>query len=87
VPTGPTPVPTAFVTPPPSDQATVVGTLLYGRGGDIWQVQGTTSSKLIESGEGDALMPAWSPDGRLVYYVQRTVQRGKTPPWGKNTGR
>jgi Tol biopolymer transport system component len=86
-PTGPTPVPTAFVTPPPNDQAVVAGTLLYGRGGDIWQVQGTSSSKLIESGEGDALMPAWSPDGRLVYYVQRTVERGKTPPWGKNTGR
>ncbi len=87
VPTGPTPVPTAFVTPPPSDQATVTGTLLYGRGGDIWQVQGTTSRKLVESGDGDAIMPAWSPDGRTVFYVQRTVERGKTPPWGKGSGR
>jgi len=86
-PTGPTPVPTAFVTPPPDEQASVVGTLLYGRGGDIWQVQGTTTSKLVESGEGDAIMPAWSPDGRLVYYIQRTVQRGKTPPWGKGSAR
>lgn len=86
-PTGATPVPTAFVTPPPSDQAVITGTLLYGRGGDIWQVQGTASSKLIESGEGDALMPVWSRDGRFVYYVQRRVERGRTPPWGKNTRR
>ena len=27
------------------------------------------------------------PDGRTVYYVQRTIQRGTTPPWGKNSGR
>jgi Tol biopolymer transport system component len=86
-PTGPTPVPTAFVTPPPDQQASVAGTLLYGRGGDIWQVQGTASSKLVESGEGDALMPVWSPDGRTIYYVQRTTERGRTPPWGKNTAR
>jgi Tol biopolymer transport system component len=86
-PTGPTPVPTVFVTPAPNDQAVVTGTLLYGRGGDIWQVQGTSSSLLVESGDGDALMPAWSPDGRTIYYVQRKVQRGKTPPWGKNTAR
>jgi Tol biopolymer transport system component len=75
------------VTPAPNDQAVVTGTLLYGRGGDIWQVQGTSSSVLVESGEGDALMPAWSPDGRTIYYVQRKVQRGKTPPWGRNTSR
>lgn len=86
-PTGPTPAPTAFATPPPNEQASVAGTLLYTRGGDIWQVQGTTSSRLVDSGDGDALMPAWSPDGRTIYYVQRTVQRGKTPPWGKNTSR
>jgi Tol biopolymer transport system component len=86
-PTGPTPAPTAFATPPPSEQASVAGTLLYTRGGDIWQVQGTSSSRLVESGEGDALMPAWSPDGRTIYYIQRRVERGRTPPWGKGTGR
>jgi Tol biopolymer transport system component len=86
-PVGPTPVPTPFATPPPSDQASVAGTLLFTRGGDIWQVQGTSSSKLVDSGEGDALMPAWSPDGRTIYYVQRRVERGKVPPWGKNTAR
>ena len=32
-------------------------------------------------------MPVWSPDGRTVYYIQRRVERGRTPPWGKNTGR
>jgi Tol biopolymer transport system component len=86
-PTGPTPVPTAFVTPPPDQQATVAGTLLFGRGGDIWAVQGTSQTKVVESGEGDAIMPVWDPDGKTIYYVQRTVQRGMTPPWGKNTGR
>jgi Tol biopolymer transport system component len=86
-PSGPTPVPTAFVTPPPGDQASVAGTLLYGRGGDIWKVEGTTSTRLVDSGEGDALMPVWSRDGRTIYFIQRTVQRGKTPPWGRNTGR
>ncbi len=39
------------MTPPPNEQATIVGTLLYGRGGDIWKVEGTSSLELKSSGQ------------------------------------
>ncbi len=81
-PATPTPVPTAFVTPPPGEQAAVTGTLLYGRGGDLWAVSGTASNQLTDSGTDH--MPVWSPDGRKVYFVQKTLQRGKPTPWGKS---
>lgn len=76
------PPPTALETPPPGDQATIAGTLLYTRNGDVWSVSGTTSKQLL--GAGNAFMPVWSPDGSTIYYVQETLQRGKVPPWGAN---
>ena len=76
------PPPTAFATPPPGEQASIPGTLLYTRGGDLWSVGGTTSTQLL--GAGNAFMPVWSPDGSTIYYVQETLQRGKVPPWGAN---
>ena len=76
----PTPRPTAFVTPPPSEQATVPGTLLYVRNGNIWAVNGTTSTQLTNKGTDSS--PTWSDDGKTIYFVQTTLQRGKTAPWG-----
>ncbi|MBX3029076.1 MAG: PD40 domain-containing protein [Chloroflexi bacterium] len=84
-PATPTPAPTAFVTPPPNEQAAITGTLLYTRGGQIWAVSGTQSNRI--TGSGTDYMPVWSPDGRRIYFVQRTLQRGKTAPWGKGTSR
>jgi Tol biopolymer transport system component len=81
----PTPRPTAFVTPPPNEQATVPGTLLYVRGGNIWAVSGTTSTQL--TGKGTDSSPTWSSDGRKIYFVQTTLQRGQPAPWGRVPGR
>ena len=76
-PATPTPRPTAFVTPPPNEQATVLGTLLYVRNGNIWAVNGTTSTAAdqpghrlvaeLERGRQDHLLrpdhaAAWPPD-------------------------
>ncbi len=67
-PATPTPQPTAFVTPPPNEQATVQGTLLYVRDGDIWSVNGTTSTQLTNKGTDSS--PTWSDDGSTIYFVQ-----------------
>ena len=84
-PSTPTPQPTAFVTPPPNEQATVPGTLLYVRNGDIWAVNGTTSTQLTNKGTDSS--PSWSEDGSTIYFVQTTQQRGRPTPWGKGTSR
>lgn len=81
----PTPRPTAFVTPPPNEQAVVPGTLLYVRDGNIWAVEGTTSTQLSSNGTDSD--PAWGPDGKKIYFVQTTFQRGRPTPWGKTNTR
>ncbi len=81
----PTPQATAFVTPPPSEQATVPGTLLYVRDGNIWAVEGTHSTQLTNQGTDAA--PSWSKDGKTIYFVQTELVRGRPTPWGKGTSR
>jgi Tol biopolymer transport system component len=84
-PATPTPRPTAFVTPPPNEQATVSGTLLYVRDGDIWAVNGTSSSQLTSKGTDSS--PTWSEDGQTIYFVQTKLERGRPSPWGRLPGR
>ena len=83
-PATPTPQPTAVVTPPPNEVATVPGTLLYVRNGNIYAFSGTTSTQLTNQGTDSS--PTWSEDGRTIYFVQTTIQRGKPVPWGNTRG-
>ncbi len=80
----PTPQPTAFVTPPPNEQATIAGELLYVRDGNIWKVSGTTSTQL--SSQGTDSSPTWSNDGSRIYFVQTTLQRGLKTPFADGSG-
>ncbi len=62
-----------IVPPPVGERATVTGTILFGRGGDIWRVSGQELRRLTEpvSEKSDA-SPAWSPDGRSIYFIRTT---------------
>ncbi len=80
----PRPQQTPIVTPPPNEVATVPGTLLYVRDGDIYAFSGTTSTQLSDQGTDSS--PTWSEDGKTIYFVRTKVQRGVTPPWGKDLG-
>jgi Tol biopolymer transport system component len=61
--------------PPPDDRATVKGTILFSRAGDIWSASGQELRRLTEpdSTKSDG-SPAWSPDGRSIYFI-RTSKR------------
>jgi dipeptidyl aminopeptidase/acylaminoacyl peptidase len=62
------------VSPAPSNvvnidpRVNVPGSIVYAKGGNIWVQSGTTVRQLTP--DGGASMPAWSPDGRWVYYIQ-----------------
>jgi Tol biopolymer transport system component len=72
------------VAPPTSERATVTGTILFSRGGDIWAVSGQELRRLTtpQSEKSDA-SPAWSPDGRSVYFIRTTK---KTTPNSREGG-
>jgi Tol biopolymer transport system component len=59
---------------PPSDlRATVKGTIVFSRAGDIWSVSGQTLRRLTDSDstKSDA-SPTWSPDGKSIYFIRTT---------------
>jgi len=53
----------------------VPGTLLYAKDGNIWVQSGEQARQLTSSGRDS--MPAWSPDGSTVYYVDTVSGNGK----------
>ena len=70
----PTPQPIPVMTPPPNEVATVQGTLLYVRDGDIYSFSGTTSTRMSDQGTNSS--PTWSEDGSTIYFVRTKEQRG-----------
>jgi Tol biopolymer transport system component len=70
-----TPAPSNVVVVEP--EVTFPGSITYAKSGNIW-VQSGTDVRQITSGGRDS-MPAWSPDGELVYFV-RTVRDSTTWP-------
>ena len=68
-------------TPAPSGQVivepdvTFPGTIVYAKAGNIWLQSGTNVRQLTDTGQDS--MPAFSPDGQLVYFVRETVGKAK----------
>ena len=68
-----TPTPSNVVIVDPRTK--VPGSLLYAKDGNIWVQSGEQARQLTNSGTDS--MPAWSPDGSIVYYVHETAGSGK----------
>ena len=81
-PNGPirTPTPSGVVVVPNDPRADVPGSLLYVKEGNIWVQSGDTARQLTSSGL-DA-MPAWSPDGSMIYFVRTAHEQGEWPSGG-----
>ncbi len=76
-----------IVEPPSDERADVPGTILFTRAGDIWAASGTSLSRLTDSDSvhSDA-NPAWSPDGKQIYFIRTTKRTtSKSRPGGKYT--
>jgi Tol biopolymer transport system component len=82
-PAGPvrTPTPSDVVVIPPDPKSTVPGTIAYVKAGTVW-LQSGTQARPLTSGPNDS-MPAWSADGRWMYYIRTTSARGRYPVNGE----
>ena len=65
-----TPTPSGVVITDP--RANVPGTVVYAKDGNIWLQTGTKATQLTTSGFDS--MPAWSADGKWVYFI-RSIER------------
>ncbi len=70
-----TPVPSNVVVVNPA--VSVRGSIVYAKAGNLWILSGTATHQVTSSGH-DA-MPAWSPDGQWIYYIQTRTTNGFYP--------
>ena len=74
-----TPAPSNVVVVPP--EATLQGSIVYAKGGNIW-VQTNDDVKQVTS-SGDDSMPSWSADGQSVVYIHSHSESGYWPVKGR----
>ena len=79
-----TPDPSVVTTPPPQEGREIAGTILFVNGGNIWAASGRQVRRLTNTGVDSS--PTWSPDGRLIYFVE-TRRTGARAPWQGNDSR
>jgi Tol biopolymer transport system component len=77
--TGPrrTPNPSVIFTPAPPDRVEIRGTILFVQRGSIWSATGTDVRR-ISTRAVDA-MPAWSPNGETIYYIETREREARVP--------
>ncbi len=76
-----------IVEPPTDERADITGTILFTRAGDIWAASGTSLSRVTNSeSEKSDSGPAWSPDGKHIYFIRSTKRvTSNSRPGGKYT--
>ena len=75
-----TPTPSNVVVVPTDPRATIPGSLLYVKDGNIWTQSGNNARQLTSGGQ-DA-MPAWAPDGTSIYFIRTKQETGRWPSGG-----
>lgn len=79
-----TPNPSVVFTPAPPERVEVRGTILFAQRGSIWAASGTElrrlSTRAVDS------MPAWSPDGETIYYIESRDREARAPSVERNGG-
>ncbi len=76
-----TPTPSNVVVVPPDPRSTVPGTIAYVKAGAIW-LQSGTEARMLTDGPGDG-MPAWSYDGKWIYFIRTQEAAGSFPVQGE----
>ena len=56
------------------------GTIVYAKAGNLWLQCGAEARQLTDTGRDS--MPSWSPDGKWIYFVETTPDRGFFPASG-----
>jgi dipeptidyl aminopeptidase/acylaminoacyl peptidase len=77
-----TPAPSNVVIVPKDPKADVPGTIVYAKQGSIWLQTGSTVRQLT-AGAQDS-QPAWTSDGRWIYFIRTITAPGL---WPGDTGR
>jgi Tol biopolymer transport system component len=75
-----TPTPSNVVVVPDDPRASVPGSLLYVKDGNVWVQSGTKARQLTTGGQDS--MPTWSADGSAIYFVRTKPESGKWPSGG-----
>ena len=75
-----TPTPSNVVVVPDDPRAKIPGQILYVKDGNLW-VQSGSSARQLSNG-GNASMPAWSPDGKWIYFITTASKQGRWPSGG-----
>jgi len=70
---GRTPSPSAPVEVNP--EVVIDGQIVYAKAGNLWIHEGTAARQLTTTGRDS--QPAWSPDGKWIYFIETRQTRGK----------
>ncbi len=74
-----TPAPSNVVVVDP--RTSVPGSIVYAKAGNIWIQSGATATQITNTGNDS--MPAWSPDGQWIYFIETRTDRGFFPAQGR----
>lgn len=77
-----TPTPSDVVVVPEDPRASVPGSIVYVKHGNVWIQSGNIARQITDGGRDS--MPSFSEDGAWIYFVRTRAERGLWPVQGRN---